>query len=161
MRTLLVVGLLVATAIVPRARVALDSETAHLIVATPAIKQPAAPGSRVTLTVHITPKSKMHVYSPQQPDVIPISLKLNPGPFKALPVVLPVPEKFFFAPLDETQLVYSKPFKIQQPVTIAATARGTAPSIVITGTLEYQACDDAICYIPARVPVSWTIPLKP
>lgn len=137
-------------------------ETAHLIVATPPIERSAAPGARVALTVKVTPKPKMHVYSPEQPDVIPISLTLNAGDFKPHAVVLPKPEKYFFQPLNETQLVYSKPFTIVQDVTIAPAARQRAPATVtITGTLRYQACDDAVCYMPASVPVSWIIAVKP
>ena len=34
-------------------------------------------------------------------------------------------------------------------------------SITVSGTLDYQACDDKVCYNPASVPVSWTFDLKP
>jgi hypothetical protein len=33
--------------------------------------------------------------------------------------------------------------------------------VLLDATLEYQACDDAICYMPQKVPMSWTLPLKP
>ena len=32
---------------------------------------------------------------------------------------------------------------------------------MVSGTLEYQACDDRICYAPAKVPLSLTIDLTP
>jgi hypothetical protein len=31
----------------------------------------------------------------------------------------------------------------------------------LTGTFEYQACDDKVCYNPASVPLSWTLALRP
>jgi hypothetical protein len=34
-------------------------------------------------------------------------------------------------------------------------------SIAITGALDYQACDDRICYNPVRVPVAFALELKP
>jgi hypothetical protein len=34
-------------------------------------------------------------------------------------------------------------------------------SLTLTGTLEYQACDDKICFNPASVPLSWTLSLRP
>ena len=37
--------------------------------------------------------------------------------------------------------------------------RGVA-DIRITGTLQYQACDDKICYTPVSVPLSWTIGVR-
>jgi hypothetical protein len=29
------------------------------------------------------------------------------------------------------------------------------PNVELKGTLEYQACDDKICYVPKRVPVTF------
>jgi hypothetical protein len=34
-------------------------------------------------------------------------------------------------------------------------------TLTLTGTIEYQACDDSICYTPSSVPVSWSLPLRP
>jgi hypothetical protein len=78
----------------------------------------------------------------------------------------PKPERYFFAPLKETQLVYSNPFKIHQDVTVEVTpamrARAKEPTAVITisGTLRYQACDDNVCYMPQSIPVSWSVTLQ-
>jgi hypothetical protein len=83
-----------------------------------------------------------------------------------LPPVFPKPEKYFFAPLKETQLVYSKPFRIVQNVTLAAATalreagHTPASAVTITGKLRYQACDDTICYFPKDLPVSWTVKIK-
>jgi hypothetical protein len=30
-------------------------------------------------------------------------------------------------------------------------------AITLYGTLDYQACDDAICYLPVSVPISFTL----
>ena len=127
--------------------------------------EPVTPGTRLSLFVDVTPKPKMHVYAPQQKDYIPVSITLDANPaFTAQPAVFPKPEKFFFAPLEETQLVYSKPFRIVQSVLLTSALRtSTARSggeLKVTGRIRYQACDDAICYLPRDVPVSWTIRLK-
>jgi Thiol:disulfide interchange protein DsbD, N-terminal len=70
------------------------------------------------------------------------------------PTAFPPPEKFFFEPLKLTQLVFSKPFRITQDVTIAAQPAG---ALRITGSLRYQACDDSVCYLPKTVPIEWTV----
>jgi DsbC/DsbD-like thiol-disulfide interchange protein len=133
-------------------------ETKHLTIRTSANTSSAAPGGSVTLFVDVEPKPKMHVYAPDQKDYIPITLTITPDEgFRATPAKYPVAEKYFFAPLKEIQLVYSKPFRIAQPVTLARTGAGAA--LTIRGTVRYQACDDAICYVPQQVPVTWT--LKP
>ena len=142
-------------------------DTPHLTATVSASRRAAAPGARVSVFIDVAPKAKMHVYAPEQKDYIPVSLKIEPaGTFKAHAPAFPKADKYFFAPLRETQLVYSKPFRIRQDVTIAPAsalrAAGIAPgaTIRVAGTLRYQACDDAICYFPKDVPVSWTIELK-
>ena len=141
------------------------SETPHLTLTTAVAGEAVAPGTRVSLLVDITPKPKMHVYAPQQKDYIPISITLDTNPaLTAQRSVFPKPEKLFFAPLKETQLVYSKPFRIVLNVLLAPalrTARDVSGGeLKATGRIRYQACDDAICYLPKDVPVSWTIRLK-
>ena len=127
-------------------------ETRHLVLTTSAT--PAA-RTRVTLAVEVTPKPKMHVYAPEQKDVIPLTLQLEPNDaIRSGATKLPKPEKYFFAPLKETQFVYSKPFRIAHDVTLLP---GALTPLTIKGTLRYQACDDAVCYVPQTVPVSWTI----
>ena len=125
-----------------------------------------APGARVSLRLDVAPKARMHVYSPAQKDYIPIALTIEKtAAVKAQPAVFPKAETYYFQALEETQLVYSKPFRIVQDVTIASTpaladrARTPGATLVVKGTLEYQACDESVCYRPTSVPVEWTVPL--
>ena len=30
-----------------------------------------------------------------------------------------------------------------------------------SGTIEYQACDDPVCYLPETIPVEWKLTLSP
>jgi len=34
-------------------------------------------------------------------------------------------------------------------------------ALVLTGSLEYQACDDSICYNPTSIPLTWTLKFRP
>ena len=34
-------------------------------------------------------------------------------------------------------------------------------TLTITGTFEYQACDDKVCFAPQSLPLSWSIGVKP
>ena len=34
-------------------------------------------------------------------------------------------------------------------------------ALTLTGRLDYQACDDAICFNPASVPLTWTLTVSP
>jgi DsbC/DsbD-like thiol-disulfide interchange protein len=136
-------------------------ETPHVTIAPGVEPAAVSSGSRVGLFLDVTPKPKMHVYSPEQKDYIPVSITLDGNPaVTAQKPVFPKAQKMFFAPLNETQLVYSKPFRIVQNVVVTAPQR-RADEIKVTGRIRYQACDDAICYLPKEVPVSWVIRLKP
>ena len=126
-------------------------ETAHLTMATSS----AAAGKKVTLALDVTPKPKMHVYAPGQDGYIPISLKLDADTaFTAAKGKYPAGEKYFMPALNETQIVYGKPFRITQDVTVKTASR---EPVTIKGKVRYQACDDKICYLPVTIPVSWAI----
>lgn len=141
--------------------------TKHLSVATSTSTPSVAPGGRVALVVEVTPKPNMHVYAPGQPDVIPISLTLKAADAKiAQPVQFPPAEKLEVKELGETQLVYSRPFRLVQDVAVPSSPslvkRAASPdaSLTFNGVLKYQACDNTICYAPVSVPVTWTVALK-
>jgi hypothetical protein len=34
-------------------------------------------------------------------------------------------------------------------------------TLTISGTFEYQACDDKVCFAPQSIPLNWTIGVKP
>lgn len=133
------------------------TETKHLIVTTSSASTAAA-GDKVSLYADVAPKPKMHVYAPDQSDYIPIALAIVAGPsFRLQSIRYPAAESFFFAPLNETQRVYTKPFRIEQPLILG---RDAPASLVIKGTIRYQACDDAICYLPQTIPVTWKVAVK-
>ncbi len=126
-----------------------------------------APGNRLSIALDITPHAGMHVYAPGAKNYRIIALNLTPQPFiRALPVKYPASEVYFFKPLNERVPVYQKPFTLVQEVVFEGGPQAQAAfrgkdSVTISGTLEYQACDDKICYNPASVPLSWTLALRP
>ena len=136
-----------------------SAETRHLTLTTSATPATAGSGQRVVLNVDVALKPKMHVYAPDQPkeqDYLPIALTITAGDgFRLEKPRYPLSEKFFFAPLNETQHVYSKPFRITQPVVV--TRDNAGEPLTITGTVRYQACDDALCYVPQTVAVKWEL----
>jgi hypothetical protein len=128
----------------------------------------AAPGRRLTLIADVTPQPRMHVYSPEQTGYIPVSLAIDDSPdFRAAAgPAFPPPGTYFFAPLNETVKVYDKPFRITQEITLALTRElrqraAARETLTITGKLDYQACDDAVCYRPDSIPLAWTVRLIP
>ncbi len=132
--------------------------TKHLTITTSAPQDAVAPGGRVALNIDIAPKPTMHVYAPGQKDYIAVSVTLEGSAvIKPDAARFPAPEKREAKELGETQLVYSKPFRIVQAVTLARRPTPAAGPLTVKGTVKYQACDESICYAPITVPVTWTL----
>lgn len=140
--------------------------TSHLSLSATVSDTVAAPGHRLTVVAQVTPRPTMHLYAPGKHDYQVVQLTLDPQPWLRLhDTVYPASEIYHFKPLDERVEVYSRPFRLQRDVTFLATPEmqkllGGMPSATITGALEYQACDDKVCFNPARVPISFTVTLK-
>ena len=83
------------------------------------------------------------------------------------PLEYPPSEQYHYDPLDETVPVYQQSFRLVQEVTVPMSEETAALSsvadgkLVIEGTLEYQACDDEVCYIPAEAPLRWELAWRP
>jgi len=126
----------------------------------------AAPGHRITLTLDVIPGPKIHVYAPGQSGYISIALTMNDSPdWKVVAPIFPRATPFV-DPVGERVLVFDKPFRVHQGVTLTLTPsmrqRATArEALVVAGSFEYQACDDKVCYRPETIPVQWTLSLTP
>jgi hypothetical protein len=124
-----------------------------------------APGGRVTLLVQVTPNPKIHVYAPGQDGYLPVDLTVTSDPaFSAKPPLYPASKPFTFAPTAETVKVYAEPFLIRQDLVIASSTdvkrrAATGDGLSVTGAFQYQACDDAVCYRPETVAVTWKLHL--
>jgi peroxiredoxin len=141
--------------------------TAHLEIKTYPSDASVALGNRFALVLEVTPHPRMHVYAPGATGYRVISLTVAPQPFvRVLPTGYPASEIYFFKPLNERVPVYQKPFTLLQEVVPEVTQEAEAAfrgkdTLALTGTLEYQACDDKLCFNPASVPLSWLLALRP
>jgi len=132
----------------------------HAAITTATDPASAAPGGKVALFVDMTPNPGVHVYAPGAKDYLPVKVTLKPqADVKAGKATYPKSEMVFFAPLNETVPVYQKAFRIAQDATLAKTAKAGS-TVTLAGTLEFQACDDKVCFVPESVPVSWTVSVK-
>jgi len=63
-------------------------------------------------------------------------------------------------------VVVQRPFRIVQDVLIDPSPQGQSvlkdiTTLTIKGVLNYQACDDKVCFTPQSVPLTWTVTLRP
>lgn len=132
----------------------------HAAIAAGPATVTAAAGEKISIYVDMTPNPGVHVYAPGAKDYIPVKLTVQPKPeLKAGKLTYPKSENVFFAPLNETVPVFQKPFRLTQDVTVAKTAK-PGSTIAVAGTLDFQACDDKVCFVPESVPVAWTVTVK-
>lgn len=125
-------------------------------------------GQALDLALTATPVPGVHVYAPGNPKYIAVSVTVLPvtGLTIGTPV-FPGGDDYFFAPLQESVKVYSKPFVILVPVKVtnafikarAADAAATV-TVTVTGSVDYQACDDKVCFPPQSQPFSVDVPVK-
>jgi hypothetical protein len=140
------------------------NDTMHLTVNTSLSSAEIAPGQKISLSFAVTPKRNMHVYAPGKHDYQVIAVKLDPQPWmKAAPTTYPPSEIYHFKELDEKVETYGKPFTLVQDITVlntAAAKKALAAPVTLSGRLEYQACDDKVCYAPTKIPVSFALTVK-
>lgn len=135
-------------------------ETDHLRIV-PSMSAPsAATGQRVVIDLEIDMKPGMHVYAPGvQQDYIPIRWDMTDSPdWKAHAPVFPPARRMRLAGDDVP--VYEKKFRIRRDVTITPKP-GSLGTLVIKGSVRYQACDETKCFPPQTVPVELSLRLEP
>jgi DsbC/DsbD-like thiol-disulfide interchange protein len=127
------------------------------ILASPAEVNGAA-GAKLALFVDVAPKPGIHVYAPGSEFYIPITVKLNAQPeIKAGKIAYPKSEILML--LNEKVPAFQKPFRLTQDITLDKSVK-PGSTVTVTGTVNYQACDDKVCYPPESSPVSWTVVVK-
>jgi len=130
----------------------------HLAVSATSSAATSAPGSKVSLFLDIVPKPGIHVYAPGAKDYVPIVVKMDPQPGVTF-ADLKYPKSDLMVFDGEKVPVYQQAFRLVEDVSLGRAVK-TARTLTLTGIVKYQACDDRVCFIPASVPVRWTIAVK-
>ena len=140
--------------------------TEHVEVTTYVSDQVVAPGTLFSIVVNVTPRPGMHVYAPGKHSYKIIALRLDAQPVLMVrPLRYPASEIYVFKPLNERVEVFQKPFRLVQDIALSASpdarkALSSAKTLSITGTLEYQACDDKVCFLSKSVPVTYIVSVR-
>ena len=147
---------------------ALQGETAHLKLTAYPSNPGITVGTRFSFAVEIEPNPNIHVYAPGADELgyRVIGLNLNPVEHVRFePVIFPESEIYHFVPLDERVPVYQRPFTLLQEAVVSGEpgvedAFRELDALTVSGTLDYQACDDTLCYDPVSVPVSFALDVE-
>jgi cytochrome c biogenesis DsbD-like protein len=155
MRLVLFVALAFAQSLLPK-----PSTLQHITVDPSTSAATVAKGGVVTLWADVIPKPNIHVYATDREGLTPVTLVLAPKPGITIgKVKYPAAEMSVSAGATEVVPVYRKPFRLAQPITIAPSAK-SGEVLTIAGVINYQACDERLCYPTTSTPVSWTVTVK-
>ena len=146
---------------------AIEGTTAHLTLTAYPSDPSITVGTRFSIAIEIVPNPNIHVYAPgaEQMGYRVIGLTMAPvSHVRFEPVEFPASELYHFEPLDERVPVYQQPFMLLQEVVVSGAAEveealAELDALTLTGTLDYQACNDELCFDPVSVPLSFTLDL--
>jgi cytochrome c biogenesis DsbD-like protein len=140
----------------------------HLQLALEQSDRTGVPGTGVTLAAEVRLPPDVHVYAPGAQGYKPIRLVLDAMPEMDLkPAIYPQPKTLFLPAIHERVPVFEGTFRIRQDVKVssgmdfAGSLGKDGKTFTIAGKLEYQACDQTKCYVPATVPVKWQLQVSP
>ncbi len=144
---------------------AISGETAHLKLTAYASDPTITVGTKFSVAVEVEPNENIHVYAPGADELgyRVIGLELNPLEYVRFePVEFPESEIYHFEPLDERVPVYMRPFTLLQEAVVSGEpgveeAFAEMDGMTVSGSLNYQACDDKLCFDPVSVPIQLTL----
>jgi len=125
-----------------------------------------APGTHFSILLDVKPSTGIHVYAPGVSGYKPFALTIEAQRWLVVGgATSPTPEDYHFKPLNEHVQVYQRPFRIVQDIALdvspeAQAALKNISEITIKGVLQYQACDDKICFSPQTIPLTWTVKVR-
>jgi len=123
-------------------------------------------GERIRLFVTLDLPQKLHVYAPGVECYIPVSWSMKPGGFEPLAPSFPPSRKLRLEAINETVPVYEHSVTLARDIVIGQGrdfSKWVTPEgkLRVESTLRYQACDDTQCFLPAEVPLTWTLQYEP
>jgi len=122
---------------------------------------PVRAGGTAIVRLEVELSETLHVQSDEPRDefLIPTVLTLNaPEGITVESITYPPAEDLNQAGSDEPLAVFPHAFTIEARLSVAP---NVAPGeVAVPGRLRYQACDETVCYPPARADTSWMLTIR-
>jgi hypothetical protein len=143
-----------------------SASTRHLDLVGAASSGAVKPGERLSFRFAVTPKPGFYVYAPGATDYRVFQIRIEPSPLlRVHEPRYPESAMHFFEPLKEWVPVYGTTFELVQDITVGPTPRARTQlaktrSLTVRGSVEYQACDARVCYLPTTIPFEWQVRVR-
>ena len=114
--------------------------------------------ARVSLEVRLPADVHVQAHEPRDPSLIPTVLTVEAPPgITVEAIAYPPPTELTQTGRRESLAVLGPEFVIAVRLSIAATV--AAGDHAVPAVLRYQACNDKVCFPPARAAVEWRVPV--
>jgi DsbC/DsbD-like thiol-disulfide interchange protein len=120
-----------------------------------------APGASADLVLEVSMPPEVHVqaHQPKDPLLIPTVLTVEPpNGVTVESIAYPTPAEFAQAGRADPLLVLGPTFEIRVRLAVGSDAAEGVRSIPVV--LRYQACNDTVCFPPARATAAWTLKVE-
>jgi DsbC/DsbD-like thiol-disulfide interchange protein len=126
----------------------------------PGVEVKPGAGTRIAIQVTVKPGYHVQANPVENPDLIPITLKLDAaGSVSVGDPVYPAAKRMRLPGDSQDLVVYDGTFAIFLPVKVGRDAVG-GETVTLRGTLRYQACDDRHCLFPVTLPVALVVTIR-
>lgn len=120
-----------------------------------------APGAATDLVLHVSMPPDVHIqaHQPRDPLLIPTVLTIDAPPgVRVESIAYPQPTEFTQTGRPEPLLVLGPRFDIRVRLSVAEDAGDGMRSVPVV--LRYQACNETLCFPPARATTAWGLTLQ-
>jgi hypothetical protein len=111
---------------------------------------------RLALVVTLPPEFHVQSNAPRDQTLIPTVLTIEPpAGAEVVEIVYPDPVDFKMVDVEEPLAVFPHEFALGAEIALPLAA--TPGPLQVPGVLRYQACNDTVCFPPARATAAWTL----
>jgi len=117
------------------------------------------PGNRVSLIAQIEIPAQVHIYAPGVHGYRPVDLVIESSPDLIVhEMKYPRSRLLNLKAIRERVPIYEGHLRLERDFTVSPGIK--AATVELKARLDYQACDDQICYVPATVPFTFSLAVE-
>jgi len=136
-----------------------EVRTDHMKINAFASQYTVRPGNRISIILDIELPDKMHIYAQGAEGYRSISFNIQENPALNIhDTEYPDAKVMYLEVIKEKVPIYENKVRISRDITL--TPRYRRGNLIISGNLDYQACDEKICYLPVQIPLKFELDVQ-
>ena len=136
-----------------------EIQTDHLKINAFASQYTIRPGNRISIIMDIELPEQMHLYGQGAKGYKSVSLNIQEDPsLKIYNPEYPDAKIMYLEVIEEEVPIYKNSVRLSRDLTLSPGYR--QENLVVSAALNYQACDENICYLPVEVPLKFELDVE-